>query len=249
MQLICVGGCAIYKFQHQQLKQCTKEYGIDIVLVQETFLKPIRPKSCALAGYVQLLTDRTYAPLGGTAIYYKRSLHCCPIDLSNFTNIGTTGCRLAMTEHGTLVIVSIYLSSSKSLLRSNLEALLALGDPIILFGDFNCKSRNWGCVVPNTNGTTLNKLSKKKKFNIITPLTPTHYPDDLTSRPSILDLAITKEVSLNVNCIDPLHCLVLDHRPVFLRMGPPVGGFPKPKIKINDWKRVSTALEKVDTLT
>ncbi|GBP94781.1 hypothetical protein EVAR_60131_1 [Eumeta japonica] len=113
-----------------ELGQCTKEYGIDIVLVQETLLKPNSPKSCSLAGYVQLRTDRTDAPLGGTAIYYKRSLQCCPIDLPNLTNIEATGCRLAMTGHKPLVIVSIYLSPSKKLLRSDIEALLALGMPL-----------------------------------------------------------------------------------------------------------------------
>ncbi|GBP40816.1 Probable RNA-directed DNA polymerase from transposon BS [Eumeta japonica] len=223
------------------------EYGLDLVLVQETFLKPARPKSCALPGYVQLRTDRTDAPLGGTAIYYKRSLHCCPIDLPTLSNIEATGCRLAMTGHGTLVIVSIYLPPSKSLLRSDLEALLALGDSVILFGDFNSKNRKWGCEIPNTNGTNLYKLSKDLKFEIIAPPTPTHYPDTLTSRPSTLDLAVTKGVSLYLHCIEALHCLDSDHRPVLLRMGPPAGGLPKPMSKVTDWKRVSTALEEIDT--
>ncbi|GBP34191.1 Probable RNA-directed DNA polymerase from transposon BS [Eumeta japonica] len=138
-----------------ELDQCTKEYGIDIVLVQETLLKPNSPKSCTLAGYVQLRTDRTDAPLGGTAIYYKRSLQCCPIDLPTLSNIEATGCRLAMTGHRTLVIVSIYLSPSKKLLRSDIEALLALGDAIILFGDFNCKHTNWGCAVSNPGGNSI----------------------------------------------------------------------------------------------
>ncbi|GBP55065.1 Probable RNA-directed DNA polymerase from transposon BS [Eumeta japonica] len=84
-----------------ELKQCIKKYGIDIVLVQETFLKPIRIKSCALAGYVQLHTDRTNALPDGTTIYYKHSLHCCPINLPNLTNIEATGCKLAMTGHAT----------------------------------------------------------------------------------------------------------------------------------------------------
>ncbi|GBP73429.1 Probable RNA-directed DNA polymerase from transposon X-element [Eumeta japonica] len=144
-----------------ELGQCTKEYGIDIVLVQETLLKPNRPKSCTLAGYVQLRTDRTDAPLGG--------------------------------------------------------------------------------------GNKLAKLSRKLKFDIVAPLTPTHYPDDLVSRPSTIDIAITKEVALNVGCIEPIHRLDSDHRPVLLRLGPPAGGCPKPMIKITDWKRVSTALEEIDT--
>ncbi|GBP16712.1 Protein FAM200B [Eumeta japonica] len=46
-----------------------------------------KPKSCALKEYVQLRTDRTDAPLGGTVINYKRSLQCCPIDLPNLINI------------------------------------------------------------------------------------------------------------------------------------------------------------------
>ncbi|GBP40310.1 hypothetical protein EVAR_86456_1 [Eumeta japonica] len=39
------------------------ENSIDIALVQETYLKPNRPKACSIAGYVQLRTDRTYSAL------------------------------------------------------------------------------------------------------------------------------------------------------------------------------------------
>ncbi|GBP40206.1 Probable RNA-directed DNA polymerase from transposon BS [Eumeta japonica] len=111
-----------------------------IVLIQKTFLKPKRPKSCALAANVQLRADMTDALLGDTVIFYARSLHYCQIDLPNLTNIETTECRLAMTGHGTLFIVSIYLSPTKKLLRSDLEAFLAIGDVIIFFGDFNWKT-------------------------------------------------------------------------------------------------------------
>ncbi|GBP27707.1 RNA-directed DNA polymerase from mobile element jockey [Eumeta japonica] len=200
-----------------ELGQCTKEYGIDVVLVQETLLKPNRPKSCSLAGYVQLRTNGTDAPLGGTAIYYKQSLQCCPTDLPNLSNIEATGCRIAMTEHRTLVIVSIYLSPSKKLLRSDIETFLTLGNAVILFGDFNCKHTNWECAVSNPGGNKLARLSRKLKFDIVAPLTPTHYPDDLVSCPSTIDIAITKEVALNVDCIEPIHRLVSDHRPVLLR--------------------------------
>ncbi|GBP31020.1 hypothetical protein EVAR_81920_1 [Eumeta japonica] len=49
-----------------------------------------------------------------------------------------TGCRLATTSQGTIVIVSAYLPATKQLIRS--ETLLALGNAVILYGDFNCKS-------------------------------------------------------------------------------------------------------------
>ncbi|GBP00170.1 hypothetical protein EVAR_62499_1 [Eumeta japonica] len=100
------------------------EYGIDIALIQETFLKPNRPRACAIAGYVQLRTDRTYDRKGGTALYYSRSLHCCPIKIPPLVNMEATGCRLAMTGHRTIIIVSVYLPSPKPLLRSDLRAPL-----------------------------------------------------------------------------------------------------------------------------
>ncbi|GBP55074.1 Nucleic-acid-binding protein from transposon X-element [Eumeta japonica] len=47
-----------------ELTMCMSEYGVDIALIQETFLKPTRPRACAIAGYAQLRTDRTHARRG-----------------------------------------------------------------------------------------------------------------------------------------------------------------------------------------
>ncbi|GBP11390.1 hypothetical protein EVAR_92903_1 [Eumeta japonica] len=116
------------------------ENSIDIALVQETYLKPNRPKACSITGYVQLRTDRTYSSKGGTALYYRRSLHCDSINIRPLINMEATGCRLAMTGHSTLVIVSVYLLSPKRLLRRDLRALFALGDAVILFDDFIVKT-------------------------------------------------------------------------------------------------------------
>ncbi|GBP37862.1 RNA-directed DNA polymerase from mobile element jockey [Eumeta japonica] len=223
------------------------DYGIDIALIQETFLKPNRPRACTIAGYVQLRTDRTHASRGGTALYYSRSLHCCPIDIPPLINMEATGCRLAMTGHRTLIIVSVYLPSPKPLHRRDLKALLALGDAVILFGDFNCKNPRWGCPVLDYNGDKLDRLQDRLDFEIIAPPTATHFPHNVTHRPSTIDIALTKGVALNLNQIETLHKLTSDHRPVLLKMGPPDGGRPNPTRKITDWKRVSTALEKIDT--
>ncbi|GBP06037.1 hypothetical protein EVAR_3277_1 [Eumeta japonica] len=46
------------------VKKCMSENSIDIALVQETYLKPNRPKACSIAGYVQLRTDRAYSSKG-----------------------------------------------------------------------------------------------------------------------------------------------------------------------------------------
>ncbi|GBP62141.1 hypothetical protein EVAR_46110_1 [Eumeta japonica] len=91
------------------------ENSIDIALVQETYLKPNRPKACSIAGYVQLRTDRTYSSKG-VPLCTTDALHCGPINIPPLTNMEATGCRLAMTGHSTLVIVSVYLPSPKRLL-------------------------------------------------------------------------------------------------------------------------------------
>ncbi|GBP48475.1 RNA-directed DNA polymerase from mobile element jockey [Eumeta japonica] len=158
-----------------------------------------------------------------------------------------TGRRLAMTGHRTIVIVSVYLPSPKPLLRSDLRTLLALGDAVILFGDFNCKNPRWGCAVMDENGEKLDRLQDRLEFEIIAPSTATYFPYNDSNRPSTLDIALTKGVALYLNCIEPLHRLLSDHRPVLLKIGPPDNGRLISTIKITDWKRVSTAFEKIDT--
>ncbi|GBP02057.1 hypothetical protein EVAR_88442_1 [Eumeta japonica] len=46
--------------------------------------------------YVQLRTDRLGTSGGGTVLYYKRSLHCCPVDTPQLINLEVTACKLAM---------------------------------------------------------------------------------------------------------------------------------------------------------
>ncbi|GBP90343.1 Probable RNA-directed DNA polymerase from transposon X-element [Eumeta japonica] len=103
-----------------------------------------------------------------------------------------------------------------------------------------------GCPVLDYNGDKLDRQDRLD-FEIIAPPTATHFPHNVTHRPSTIDIALTKGVALNLNQIETLHKLTSDHRPVLLKMGPPDGGRPNPTRKITDWKRVSTALEKIDT--
>ncbi|GBP22708.1 hypothetical protein EVAR_13989_1 [Eumeta japonica] len=79
------------------------------------------------------------------------------------------------------------------------------------------------------------------------PSTSTCFPHVITHRPSTIDIALTKGVALNFNSIETIHGLISDHRRVILKMGTPDGGRPIPIRKITNWKRVSTALEEIDT--
>ncbi|GBP97052.1 hypothetical protein EVAR_46751_1 [Eumeta japonica] len=132
-----------------ELEQCALEYSVDIILVQETFLKPKNPKCCKLNNYVQLRTDRQGAPKGGTALYYRQTLNCSPIDIPNKSRSH----RLQINNvkpRGNNNNISLP-TAEKELLRSDVETLFALGMPSSLWRS-KFKSTQWRCNYTNANG-------------------------------------------------------------------------------------------------
>ncbi|GBP67627.1 hypothetical protein EVAR_98682_1 [Eumeta japonica] len=171
-----------------ELGKCALEYKADIIMVLETHLKPHFQNSCKISNFILLRTDRQDAPKGGTAIFYNRALYCCPIDIPPLTNIEATACRLSMSGHSILILVSVHLPPKKELLRSDLER----------------------------DGGSLREPGSLN-FNIVTPITPTYYPNNIKLKPDILDINLIKEVALKLSSIEPLQCLNSDHRPVLMR--------------------------------
>ncbi|GBP66103.1 RNA-directed DNA polymerase from mobile element jockey [Eumeta japonica] len=167
---------------------------------------------CALEYKADIIMNRRSK--GGTALYYNRSLYCCPIDIPPLDNIEATACRLSMSGHGVLILVSVYLPKKNC--SGRFRNTLALGDAVILFGDFNSKTLT-GNVIILTATEEKWRPSADLHFDIITPLTPTHYPNDVNRRPDILDIALLKGVALKLSCIETLQCLNSDHRPVLMR--------------------------------
>ncbi|GBP02173.1 hypothetical protein EVAR_64397_1 [Eumeta japonica] len=114
--------------------------------------------------------------------------------------MAATGCLLQLQT----ATVSVYLPSPKKLLWRDLRVFLALGDAVILFGDFNCKSPGRRCPNTNHNGDKLTQYEERLEFEIIVLSTSTYYPDIAINRSSTLDIAPTKEAALNLNCIETL---------------------------------------------
>ncbi|GBP91398.1 RNA-directed DNA polymerase from mobile element jockey [Eumeta japonica] len=126
---------------------------------------------------------------------------------------------MAMNGHCSLILVSIDLPPKKRLLWNDIETLLALGDAIILFGDFYIKNTDWRCDTTNINGRALATLVEDHELAIIAPLTPTHLPANIRYRPETLDLIILKGMVLNQISIETLYCLSLDDLPILLKLG------------------------------
>ncbi|GBP81752.1 hypothetical protein EVAR_62668_1 [Eumeta japonica] len=68
-------------------------------------------------------------------------------------------------------------------------------------------------------------------------------------RPDILDIALMKNVALKLSRIVMLQRLTSDHCPILMRLRPMSDDRPSDVKKITNWKKVSIALEKIDTPT
>ncbi|GBP61468.1 hypothetical protein EVAR_34704_1 [Eumeta japonica] len=58
-------------------------------------------------------------------------------------------------------------------------------------------------ILENLNGREMETLATYFHFNIVTPLIPTYYPNNINYRPDILDNALMKGVALKLGCIEP----------------------------------------------
>lgn len=227
------------KKQKDEIALFLTEHQIDILLVQETLLKP-SIRSVRIANYNVVRNDRPTQG-GGTLIYYKRSLHCVPLDPPSLSNSEVAVCRIGMSGHESIIVASLYLPPTKTPLRSDFEALFAMGNSVIIGGDFNSKNTQWNCLATSRNGRLLAKLAEELPFDVIAPMSPTHYPDNVNHRPDILDMAILKNVGLRLHSIEVHHALDSDHRPVILQLGSPTS-LPTTKT-ILDWDRLGKNLE------
>lgn len=94
--------------QKDELHSFLRENQIDILLAQETHLKPSH-RDPKIANYRIIRNDRTTGAGGGTLIYYKRSLHCIPMDTPPLKDLEASVCRIAMTGHQPITVASVYL--------------------------------------------------------------------------------------------------------------------------------------------
>ena len=172
-----------------------------MLLLQETWLNPKILKGLSIPKFTLIRNDRPHAQQGGgTAIYFRRALHCSPLPTPPLFNMEATVVRMAMTGHQSLIIASVYIPSQTSPLKSDFEALLSLGEHIIMFGDFNSKHTDWTCLATNPNGRQLLQITESLNLDVICPYSPTHYPDNPGHSPDVLDFARSEERRVGKEC-------------------------------------------------
>lgn len=236
--------------QRDEIAAFINHHRLDILLIQETFLKAYH-RTPNIANYRTVRNDRTARHKGGTLIYFKKSLHCTDITPPDLSRLEVSICRLAMTEHQSITIVSAYCpptpSDDQTTIADDLRALLGLSDSVIIAGDLNAKHHAWNSNTTTTRGRILFNLCESLNFDVVAPMQPTHYPHFTEHRPDVLDVALLKNVNLRLHSIEALHELDSDHRPVLMelasRKGPLDPDRPPPTKIVTDWRRLSEDLK------
>ena len=115
--------------------------------------------------------------------------------------------------------------------------------PTILAGDLNAKHHSWGCRAPDSRnkGDALYDLLLQHELSVEAPATFTHFPSTRGHQPDILDIFITKNLTLRE---EPyvLAELCSNHAPVVLEIPVTPASLPLTTPKL-DWLHLQYLLE------
>lgn len=73
-------------------------------------------------------------------IYYKKNLHCVPLDPPSLERVEASVCKVSAIPYWPMIIASVYRSGKQALLESDILSLISMGDSVFLIGDLNCKN-------------------------------------------------------------------------------------------------------------
>lgn len=160
---------------------------IDIVLIVETYLKPIH--AFELKGYNTYRNDRLHQAHGGVAIAIRNGLShklIHPIATNIIENIGI---EITINHTPTNIFVA-YSPKHKQNFLDDVEALTSSNNQFMLFGDLNAKHTAWNCNVNNKAGNELFTLQQNNDFLIHHTADHTHYPHS-GQTPSTIDILLS----------------------------------------------------------
>ena len=158
--------CQGLRPKRKELQNYLLENQIDILALNETFLKP--KFKFHLPGYDIYKNDRLVGTKGGVAILVKKGIIVNQEWKNEHFNVITDNEALAIEielQNGDKVILAtIYCPNGNPSLRL-FRMINALSKQVIFLGDFNSKHKQFGCVKPNKSGQTLYGIDNV--YNII----------------------------------------------------------------------------------
>jgi len=172
----------------EELSLLLSQYDPTAVCIQETLLHSNKTASFKNYSYYGIPAVENNGSLhGGVAILVKNTTPYQQLHI----NTGLQAIALRATCHKTITICSIYLSPSTACNMTELENLIGqLPPPVLLLGDFNAHSQQWGSNKRSPRGKMMEDFLLKSNLSLLNSGSPT-YLHPATASFSAIDLSIT----------------------------------------------------------
>ena len=154
----------------------------DIICLQETLLRNVR-SDFNIPGYKTIRRDRPDRAGGGLVTLVKDTLNFTELDSSQ--DIECIYIRVK-SKCGYINVANVYLPPNSNFNKDNLSPFFQ--PKTVVVGDFNAKSKLWGCVYSDNRGRIIEDLLDENNFCCINDGQPTYTHYDGTQ--SHLDLSL-----------------------------------------------------------
>lgn len=193
-----------------QLEHFIKTQNLDIVLLAETFLKPIHDFN--LRDYVVHRNDRIHRAHGGVAIIIRKTIAHklrSPINTKHIENISID----ITVNKSPICITSAYSPQYSKHFSSDITALCTQADQYMIFGDFNARHTSWNCFSNNKAGSILYGIQQRYPLLVHHTAEHTHFPHS-GQTPSTIDLLLSNS-NIAFNLSTHANQMPSDHMPVY----------------------------------
>ena len=162
-----------YLNNYNELKILNNEKSPHIIALQETHLKANPPTSCIPKNFdfYSKNCSSDFAKNGVALLISKNIPHKLVSVSSEFDVVG-----IEINANITFIILNIYIPPSKSFTLSDLTNILSdINKPVLLLGDLNAWSPQWGSSKFNKRGRTISTFMSDNDLLLLNNKEPTHF--------------------------------------------------------------------------
>ncbi|XP_065369085.1 uncharacterized protein LOC135961480 [Calliphora vicina] len=194
-----------------QLEQFIRKNNIDIVLLNETFLKPHH--KFLIVGYKVYRRDRpTHG--GGVLIAIRNCLEHKLLRYDKTFDIENISISIDLNGR-TTIITSAYCPQFSDKFKKDLDVLTNKSTEFFIFGDFNAHHTSWNCSLNNQAGNVLFNHQNQSNYYVFYPTNNTRFDQTASpSPPSTIDIMLSNSSLSFSNLETHPNELVSDHVPV-----------------------------------
>lgn len=194
-----------------QLELFVRDKNIDIILLNETFLKP--QHKFKINGFKIYRKDRL-SHGGGVLIGVRENIKHLLLPLER--TLDTESLTISININGcTTLITTAYNPHYTSNFKNDLRLLTNRRNDFFVFGDFNALHTTWNCQADNSAGKVLFDQQNNSRFYVYYPPNPTRFSQNfLPAHPTTIDLLLSNSSLPFSNLETHPNSLSSDHVPI-----------------------------------